>query len=235
MVAPLRRPGLLWRWSVGVLAAAVGVNLAAPAVAAGALRESLRTQLGTHQVDVALDTWPPSAPLWGSVDHMTVLARDVQTGDLHLDQFSATFRRLRVDPHALYADRALVIRSIGYGHAQGTMSQEALARAFARQPGVRIDTLELRSGRVFVRGAVRVLGTDVAVEGSGRLALNGHDSLDLILDRATLTGVASLAFGGQLTTRVPSMLRIPALPLGLRLTDVQVGEGRLLLEAATGP
>jgi len=65
--------------------------------------------------------------------------------------------------------------------------------------------------------------------------LNGHDSLDLILDRATVPGVASLAFGGQLTTRVPSVLRIPALPLGLRLTDVQVGEGRLLLEAATGP
>jgi hypothetical protein len=44
-----------------------------------------------------------------------------------------------------------------------------------------------------------------------------------------------LALGGHLGTRLPSVLRIPALPLGLRLTDVQVAEGRLLLDAATGP
>jgi hypothetical protein len=235
-VARPRRPGILWVWSVAALVAAIGANLGAPVIAAGAVKGSLRTLLGTAQVDVALEAWPPLALWWGSVDRMTVLARDVQTGDLRLDQFDATFRRVRVDPRALYAERVLAIRSVESGHAHGAMSQEALARAFSRQPGVRVDMLALRAGGVRVRGAVRVLGTDVAVDGRARLVLNGHDSIDLILDRTTVAGVGpAAAIRGQLTTRVSSVLRVPALPLGLQLTNVRVEDGRLLLDAATGP
>jgi LmeA-like phospholipid-binding len=235
-VAPPRRPGTLWLWSVAVLAAAIGANLGTPVIAAAAVRGSLRTLLGTAQVDVALQTWPPPALWWGSVDRMTVRARDVQTGDLRLDQFDATFQGVRLDPRALYAERILVIRSVESGRARGTMSQEALARAIAQQRGVRVEMLALRSGRVLVRGTIRVLGADVAVDGSARLALHGHDSIDLILDRTRVAGVGSVAaIRGQLTTRVSPALRVPALPLGLRLTNVRVEDGRLLLDAATGP
>ncbi len=235
MARPLR-PGALWLWMVGILAAAVGANLVAPVVTAIALKEPLRTLLGASQVDVALETWPPVALWWGSADRMTVLARDVEAGDVRLERFSATFHHLRVDPRALYTDRALVIRSVGFGSAQGTVSQEALARALARQSGVRVDMLVLRPSSALVRGVVRILGIDVAVEGAGRFVLGGTDALDLILDRVTLTEAgSSTTLGGQLTTRIPSVLRIPTLPLGLRLTDVRMDDGGLVLDAATGP
>jgi hypothetical protein len=76
---------------------------------------------------------------------------------------------------------------------------------------------------------------EVAVEGDGRFVVSGGDTLDLILDRATVTGAGSVTLGGELTTRVPSVLRVSTLPLGLRLTEIRVEDGRLLLDAATGP
>jgi hypothetical protein len=220
---------------VGVLAAVVGVNLVAPVVVGAAMKEPLRKLLMASQVDIAVESWPFAALWWGNVDRLTLLARDVQAGDLRLEQFSATFRQLRVDPRALYANHALVVRSIGSGSARGTVSQEALAVALARQPGVRIDTVVLRPGTVHVRATVRVLGIDVAVDGDGRFVLSGGNTLDLILDQATLSGAGTITLGGQLTTRVPSVLRVPSLPLGLRITDIRVEDGRLVLDAATGP
>lgn len=236
MAAP-RGPGGVWLWSVAVLAAAVGVNLATPVVAAAALRDSLRTLLGTSQVDVLLEAWPPPALWWGTADRMTIVARDVPAGDLRLERFGATLQRVRVDPRALYAERTLVIRAIGSGSAHGTVAQEVLARALARQqPGIRVDALVLQPGRVLVRGAVRILGVEVDLDGAGRLVLDGSDTLDLLLDRATVSGGgASAALGGHLNTRVPAVLRVPALPLGFRLTGVRMEDGRLVLDAATGP
>jgi hypothetical protein len=226
----------VWRWSVGVLAAALVANLAAPVVAGAVFARSLRTVLGTDQVDVVAESWPPPALWWGRVDRMVVHARDVIAGDLRLERFSASFRGLRVDPGALYWDRALVIRATGSGTGQATVTQGALASALARQPGVRVDALTLRRGGVTVRGTIRVLGTDIAVEGDGRLVLNGRDAIDLVLDRATVAGaVSSATLNGRLVARVPSVVRVPSLPLGLRLTAVHMDDGRLLLDASTDP
>jgi len=89
---------------------------------------------------------------------------------------------------------------------------------------------------VTVRGTIRVLGTDIAVEGAGRFVLNGRDAIDLVLDRATVAGaVSSATLNGSLVARVPSVVRVPPLPLGLRLTAVHMDDGRLLLDASTDP
>jgi LmeA-like phospholipid-binding len=229
------RPGSVWRWSVGLLAAVLGANLATPPLVGAALARPLRTALGTNQVDVAVESWPPPALWWGRVDHMTVHARDVATGDLRFEGFSASFRGLRIDPGALYAHGSLVVRGLQSGIAQAALGQEALAGALARQRGVRIDALVLKRDGVTVRGAMQVLGTDIAVEGDGRLVLNGPDAIDLILNRATVAGAASSAMlKGRLAARVPSVLRVPPLPLGLRLTGLHMEDGRLLLDASTG-
>jgi hypothetical protein len=220
---------------VGVLAAVVGANLVTPGIAGAALKEPLRTLLVASQVDVALAAWPPVALWWGNIESMTILARDVQAGDLRLERFGATLHEVRVDARALYAGRTIVIRSIGSGSARGTVSEEALAQALRRQSAVRIDSVALRPGTVRVRGAVRALGMAVAVEGDGRLVLTGGDTVDLILDRASVSGTGSITLGGQLTTRVPSVLRIPPLPLGLRVTGIRMDDRRLVLDAATGP
>ncbi len=219
-----------------MLAAALGANLATPAVVGAACARALRTALGTDHVDVVVESWPPPALWWGRVDRMAVRARDATAGDLHFERFSASFLGLRIDPRSLYADRALVIRALQSGTAEATIGQAALAAALARQPGVHVDALELRRGGVTVRGTIRVLGTDVAVEGDGWLVLNGRDAIDLILDRATVAGASSSAvLKGRLVARVPSVVRIPPLPFGLRVTAVHTDDGRLLFDASTGP
>lgn len=233
---PPGRPGRLWRWSVGILAAILGANLAAPAVVAAALARSLRTTLSTDRVDVVVESWPAPALWWGRVDRMSVLARDVPAGDLRFERFSASFLGLRVDARALYADRAFVVRALRSGLAQASVTQEVLAGALARQPGMRVGALVLRRGGLTVRGTMRVLGADVAVEGDGSLMLNGRGGIDLIVDRATVGGAASSAtFKGRGLARVPSVVRVPPLPLGFRLTAMRVEDGRLLLDASTGP
>lgn len=236
-MAPPARPGRVWRWSVGILAAALAANLGTPAVVAAALARPLRTALGTNQVDVTVESWPPPALWWGRVDHMTVQARDVSAGDLRFERFRASFLGLRVDPRALYADRTLVIRAIGTGVAQASIAQADLASALSRQPGVRIDELVVRRGGVTVRGTIRIFGADVAVTGEGALVLNGPDAIDLIVERGTVAGVASPSaiVKGNIAARVPSVVRVPPLPLGLRVTAVQMEDGRLLLDASTGP
>jgi LmeA-like phospholipid-binding len=232
---PPRRPGSVWCWSVGLLAAAIGANLATPPVVGAAFARPLRTALGTAQVDVIVESWPPPVLWWGRVDRMAVNARDVAAGDLRFERFTASFRGLRIDSRALYADGALVVRGLQSGIAQATLTQEALAAALARQRGVRVDVLVLRRDGVMVRGTIQVLGTDVAVEGDGRLVLNGPNAIDLILNQATLAGAApSAMLKGRLVARVPSVLRVPPLPLGLRLTGLHMEDGRLLLDASTG-
>src|SRR5262249_34340214 len=146
--------------------------------------------LATDQVDVVVESWPAPVLWWGRVDQMAVHARDVVVGDLRFERFSASFRGLRVDPRALYAAGALVVRSLQSGIAEAAVGQEALAGALARQRGVRVEAVLLRRDGVTVRGTIQVLGADVAVEGDGRLVLNGPDAIDLILDQATVAGAA---------------------------------------------
>lgn len=231
----LRPSGRAWRWSVGVLAAAIAANLATPSLVGAAFARPLRTVLGTDRVDVAVESWPPPVLWWGRVDRMAVQARDVSAGDLRFERFTASFRGLRIDPRALYTGGTLVIRVPESGIAQATVAQAALAGALARQPGVRVDALVLRRDGLTIRGTIQILGADVAVEGDGQLVLNGPEAIDLILNRATMAGaVSSAMFKGRLATRVPSVLRVPPLPLGLRLTALHMDDGRLLLDASTG-
>ncbi len=231
------RPKRWWWYSVGVLTAALCINLATPVVAAALVGDSLRTFLAAAAVDVTLEAWPTPALWWGRMDRMTVAARDVRAGDQRFEHFSATFGHVQVDPRALFVDRAFVIRTIGSGHAQATVSQDALARALAREPGVRINALTLRPGRVLVQGVIPMLGADVAVDGAGRLVLSEDGTIDLILERATATTVSTrpTAFKGQVvTTRIPGVMRLPALPFGLQLTNVRMDDGRLVLDAGMG-
>jgi LmeA-like phospholipid-binding len=228
-----RVPGLWWA-SVGVLAVLVGVNLATPAVCAALVAGPLRTFLDAAGVEVTVEAWPPPALWWGRIDRITMSARDVRAGEQRLERLSATLGAVQVDPLALYVERAFVVRAIGSGHARAMISEAALARILAGQKGVRISTLRLRPGRVFVRGAIRALGTEIAIAGTGRLILSGGGTIDLIVDRALVGATDPAAPKGELTTRIPAVVRIPPLPFGLRLTDVRVDEGQVVLDAGVG-
>jgi DUF2993 family protein len=233
-----RRGGLgwLWKFAVGILAGAVAVNLATPAIASAAFAAYLRGVLHTHEVRVGLAAWPPPALWWGRVDRLTVTARDAQMGALRLDTFVLTLGDVRFDPGALYVDHTLVVRSRGSGMARGTVSQGELARLLALQPGVRVDSVVVRPSGVLVRGAIEALGVSVPAEGSGRLVLSTDGAVDLVLEQLSVTGRGLPVSGSaKLRTRLRGVISLPPLPLGFRLTGVTMDNGRLVLNAGIAP
>lgn len=231
-VSPRRK---VWLLAVGVLAVAVGVNLGTPAVAGAALKGYLRSQLPGSSVEVDLQASPPIALWWGRAAMVTVAAHNVQMGTLGMERFDASFDTLRFDPQALYVHRTLVIRSLRSGSARATVTQEDLTRALAHSPAIRVDSVVLQPGRVWVRGAIRALGAELPAEGLGRLVLNGETAVDLILDSVVVAGgsLPGSVNGEAITIR--SALEVPPLPFGFRLTGLRMENGRLVLDAGTGP
>jgi hypothetical protein len=226
--------GALWLFTVGVLAIAAGGSLGTPVIARALLKAFLHDLLHPGSLEVRLEVWPPPALWWGRVDILTVLAHEVRIGDLQFQTFDATLADLRFDPGALYVDHNFVIQSVGAATAHATVSQDELARVLARQPGVRVDEIVLRPGQVFLRGAVRWLGAEVPAEATGRLVLNGSTAVDLILDHVTLTGgTVRGTLGTPSVLRLRSVISVPPLPFGFRLTGVRVDDGKVVLDAGT--
>ncbi|HKV45240.1 MAG TPA: DUF2993 domain-containing protein [bacterium] len=231
---PPPRPGRLWLVAVGVLALAVAVNLGTPLVAAAAFRGYLMALLPSRALDVRLMAWPPLALWWGRVDLLTVAADDVQIGTLQLARFDARLSDMRFDPKALLVQHRVVIDSVRLGVAQATVSQAELAHALVLQPNVRVDSIVLRRDQVLLKGAVRVLGAELPADGVGHLVLNGDTAIDLVLDRVTVAGGAvSMPNGGPALT-LKSVIAVPPLPFGFRLTAVRTDDGKLVLDAGTG-
>jgi len=228
------RLGRLWAVVVGALALAVAVNLGTPLVAAAAFRGYLRTLLPSRGLDVRLVARPPLALWWGRVDLVTVAADDVQIGTLQLARFDATLSGVRFDPEALLVHHRVVVDSVRSGVAHATVSQAELAHALVLQPNVRVDSIVLRPGQVLLRGAVRVLGAELPAAGVGHLVLAGDEAIDLVLDHVTVAGgPVPVPVGGAALT-LKSVIVVPPLPFGFRLTAVRTDDGVLVLDAGTG-
>jgi len=226
------RLGRVWPVAVAVLAFAVAINLSTPAIATAVLKSAFGRSFHVGGgIQASVEAWPPPAPWWGTADVMSLAARDVHFGDLQLATFSATLDRVRFDPVALYLRHTLVIRSVGFGVAHAEVSQDALARTLALQPNIRVASVVLRPGRVFLRGSLSVLGAQVPVEAQGRLVLTDAAGVQFILDQATVAGGTLQVPRSGL---VKSNITVPPMPFGLHLTSVIVGDGRLAFDAATG-
>lgn len=227
------RPGRLWLFAVAVLGVAVAVNLGSPVAAVAALKGYLATLMPSRGMDVRIVAWPPIALWWGRMDLLAVAAHDAQIGTLQMEEFDATFSDLRFDPEALLVHHTLVISALRVGIAHGTISQAELLHALALQPNVRVDSVVLQPGRVFLKGAVRVLGAELPAQGVGHLVLNGDTAVDLVLDHVAAGGGPLPTSGPSVTLK--SVLSVPSLPFGFHLTGVRTGDGRLVLDAGMGP
>jgi len=228
-------PGVAWFAAVGILVAAIGVSTLTPPIANAALRVALGRALDTADIRVSAVAWPPPALWWGQVDVLAVTARHVRVGTLDVDAFDATLNRVLFDPGALYAGRALVIRSLGTGIARVTVTQEAMAALLAAQPSLRDVAVALRDGRVSLGATVSLLGASLRATGSGRLALRGDTAVDLVLDRLMVGGMPlPETFAAAVTRSVNPVLDVRSLPFSLHLTGVTVAAGRAMLQAAAG-
>ncbi|HLJ61218.1 MAG TPA: DUF2993 domain-containing protein [bacterium] len=229
------RAGVLW-WAVVVaLVVAVGVSVGGPTVASAALDMALVRALDAERVRVEVTAWPPAALWWGRVDVLTVAARNLRVGTLRVQSLDATLDRVQMDAGALYAERQVSIRSLGSAVARFTVAQDALQSMLGAQPSVRDAVVTLHPGRISLAATVGVLGMSLQAVGTGRLVLRGEHAADLALDRVTVAGVpVPSAIVAQLIGGLNPVLDVGALPFGLHLTGVTVGEGEVIVDAAAG-
>ncbi len=222
--------------ATGLLAAALGVNLLTPPIASGVLRASLGGELGTSDVRVRVDAWPPSAVWVGRIDALTVAARHLRMGTLAVDALDLRLGDLRLDPEALYLARMLVIQHLGSGVARATVSEGALRQVLASQPSLRDVSVAIAAGRVSVGATVSVLGAPVRATGDGRLVVRDGTSVDLVLDRLAVAGVPlPAAVAEQVMRSVNPVVDVRSLPFSLRLVGLRVADGKATLDASVRP
>ena len=235
-VSGARGPGTPWLAAVSVLVVAAAVSLATPPVANAQLRAALGRALGTSDVRVQVSAWPPPALWWGRVDVMAVEARHMRVGALDVDAFDATLNGVRFDPAALYLNRPLVFRSLGGGTARAAVTQDALAALLNSQPSVRDAAVTLAAGGVSLAATVLVGGVPLRAAGTGQFVIRGETAVDLVFDQITVGAmVLRGVFARAVTRSINPILDLRALPFGLRLTGVTMGDGTVMLNAVAEP
>lgn len=229
-------PGALWLAVVVVLALALAANLAAPSVAALAMRLALARSFETGDVAVVVQAWPATAVWWGNIGVLSVAARSLRVGRLDVAVFDAILTRVAVDPGRLYGRRELVVRSVGSGIARVAVTADSLARMVAEQPSVKQVVVHLRPGTITLDGTVSVFGADFPASVAGHLVVRDAARLDLVVDRITVLGGLPVPpdVASRLATSINPVLDVGRLPFGLRLTNVTIGEGIVMLQAAAG-
>lgn len=229
-------PGPLWLACVALLAVALAASLMAQSMAGAAIRVALMRSFGTPDVTVTVQAWPAPALWWGNIGMLSVAARSVRVGRLDVAAFDATFTRVDVDPGPLYGRRELMVRSVGSGIARVTVTADDLARLVEAQPSVKRVVVHLSPGTMMLEGTVNVLGADFPAVLTGHLVVRDATHLDLAVDRITVMNGLPIPpdVASRLAGSINPVLDVGGLPFGLRLTNVTIGQGMLVLQAAAG-
>jgi LmeA-like phospholipid-binding len=237
--APGWRRGALVAWliAVGVLGAALLGSLTASPAAGTALRIALARSLGTADIDVIVQSWPPPALWWGNIGMLSVAARSLRMGALDVAAFDATLRQVEVDAGLLYGRRQLAVRSVAGGTARVIVTADNLRRLVAAQPSVKQVVVHISPGAIVLDGTVAVFGAEFPASLLGHLAVRDPAHLDLVIDRVTVLGGLPVPpdVAARVTASINPILDVGRLPFDLRLTGVTIGDGVVTLNAAVGP
>lgn len=232
-----RRTGAaLWIAVVAVLSIALAASLTAPDVAGMAIRGALVRSFGTPDVSVTVQSRPAPALWWGNIGVLSVAARSLHVGRLDVAAFEAILTRVAVNPGRLYGRRELAVRSVGSGVARVTVTADDLARLVGEHTMVKHVVVHLRPGTIVLDGTVAVLGTEFPASVDGHLVVRDARHLDLVVDRVTvMNGLPIPAdVSSRLAAAMNPVLDVGQMPFGLRLTNVTIGEGVLMLQAVAG-
>lgn len=226
----------MWLATVCVLAGALALSALTPSIAGAVLRPALGGLLDSPDVQVHVDAWPPLALWAGRIDVLAVTASRARLGTLVVDRFDVALDGVRIDPGALYARHAFVVRHVRSGIGHITVSQTALRDLLAFQPSLRDVSVALASGRVTVGATVSVLGAPVRATADGRLILRDGTTVDFVLDRISVAGVPlPSAIGAQVARSVNPVVDVRSLPFRVRLTGLEVADGAATLDAVVEP
>lgn len=210
---------------VVLLAAAVNPALA------WRLEGTLRRTLATPYVTVRLVGWP-TAVVTGQFARVTVIVRRATISGLVVDEFAARLRGVRLEPLRAGLRGQFVIRAVEGGSATVRLLADDIQRAVQDRSYVEAATVRFVGTTVHVAGTVAVAGAKVEVSFAGRLVVEDTRYVVLRVETMTFRGL-SLPPGVANLVIAPlnPLLSVNALPIPLRLTGVEVNDGKAVITA----
>lgn len=202
-----------------------------PVVLRWRLEAGLRTAVHARAVSIGY-TGGPVAFSRGRFASLHLRLRRAALDGLTVDDFRGDFTDVTADAQALWRGD-LVVRHIGGGHATLTLREEDLARYLLDRRGIRSPVVRLANGIVTLGGQVNVLNTQLDVRLQGRLSI--VDGRRVVLDAQTLSiGGLELPseIAGAVVAAVNPLMTVENFPLPLKLVDVTVDGGAIVLTAA---
>ena len=180
---------MMKKWMYAAMAVAVillGLNIAAPRLAAYGLYRGLSRHMEISPDNVLVESSPGLSVLTGRLDRVHAGGDDFRVGKLRFQSFDCTLEGVRFDPLASLMDGRLQAESAEQGELVATVSQDDLSDFIKKQvKGTEQMDVSFDGDTIHVRGKVRVGGflradADIA----GRFAMEGNKLMFLPEDAA---------------------------------------------------
>lgn len=173
----------------------------------------------------------PTAVATGEFSRLILIVHQAVIDGLPLDEVRADFRDVELDVRDAF-NGELVIHRIGGGQASLEATADDLQRYLVETKGIAGARVRLADGVVTVSGHVTVLAYQIDVTMRGRLAVAGGTKVVLRVETLSISGLSLPADAASaLAATMNPLLTIDQLPVPLRLKDVTVRDGRVIVTA----
>lgn len=172
--------------AVVVVVVLMGLNIAAPHLAAYGLYRGLSRHMELSPDNVLVEASPGLSVLTGRLDRVHAGGADFRVGKLRFQSFDCTLEGVRFNPLTSLMDGRLQAESAEQGELLATVSQEDLSNFLKKQvKGTDQMDVAFEGDTIHVRGKVRIGGflradADIA----GRFAMEGTKLMFLPEDAA---------------------------------------------------
>ena len=172
--------------AVVVVVVLMGLNIAAPHLAAYGLYRGLSRHMELSPDNVLVEARPGLSVLTGRLDRVHAGGADFRVGKLRFQSFDCTLEGVRFNPLTSLMDGRLQAESAEQGELTAVVSQEDLSDFLKKQvKGTEQMDVDFEGDTIHVRGKVRVGGflrTDADI--AGRFAMEGTKLMFLPEDAA---------------------------------------------------
>lgn len=166
----------------------------------------------------------------GQIDYIQIDAADVPHDQFKADRIVVIIKNLQFDTSLLLSQRELTVRKVDQGLIKVVIS-EAEVNKYVQQilPGSRI---ELEKGKVRYSGKIRYSGQELNLNLFGTVRVDSvNNAISFFPDRRGLERLpVSSEVRDHLASELATQVKLPDLPISLRLVGVRVEPGRMTIE-----
>lgn len=210
----------------------LGAEVVLPAVAQRTIAHRLAEQLGTNDVNAQLSSTPNALLLLGQVDHAHVTVHQGRLGEVLVSELALDGEDLRLDLGALACDQRVALKQAGSFTLTGVVTEENLREFLARKVDkLENTTVQMTPDGVAVTANIKVFGRQADARLTGTILDDGGQ----LMFHMTSLSITNAPFGkaslGSVFGDIP-LVRRGKMPLGLKVTDVKMQAGKVVIQAA---